>query len=120
MANTHQPTLVDKVMLLPLVGQAIGALLYRMISRPFSGGAKASTYFKDVVFAALRTQLSNISPGTEQWVNGTTEAEYLTFAKKQKIQPDTTVLASGLKLHWLGSKTAEKVLVFFHGGKLLL
>ena len=49
-------------------------------------------------------------------MNGSTESEYLNFAKTKNFQPDTTVLSSGLKVHWLGSKTAEKVLVYFHGG----
>ena len=45
-----------------------------------------------------------------------TEATYLDFAKKEKFQPDTDVLSSGLKVHWLGKKSSDKVLVFFHGG----
>ena len=115
MASGPQITLVDKLMVIPLFVRVITSGLLRLVIRPFVGGAKANTYFKDVAFAALRTNLSLISPATEQWMNPSTESTYLEFAKKQNFQPDTTVLGSGLKLHWLGPKSAEKILLYFHG-----
>ena len=120
MASSPEVTLTDKLMIVPIGARAIASALIRLITRPISGGAKANTYFKDVVFAALRTNLSLISVGTEQWINPSTESTYLDFAKKQGFQPDTDVLDSGLKVHWLGPKTAEKVLLFFHGGGYVL
>lgn len=111
-------TTVDKLSLLPLVARDLASLFYRLITRSFVGGAKANDLFKDVVYAAVRTNLTNISPGAEQWVNKSTETEYLTFAKSKGFQPDTDVLGSGLKVHWLGAKTAEKILLYFHGGNL--
>ena len=83
-------------------------------------GGQANGVFKDFVYAAVRTLLTNISAGAEQWINGTTEAEYLALAKKHGFQPDTDVLGSGMKAHWIGNKTAEKVLLYFHGGMLTL
>lgn len=116
MSAEIQTTTADKLSLLPLIARDLASLFIRLISHPFVGGAKANDLFKDVVYAALRTNLTNISPGAEQWVNKSTEAEYLTFAKSKGFQPDTDVLGSGLKVHWLGRKTAEKVLLYFHGG----
>ena len=115
MASTTQITLVDKLMVIPVTARAATSAVVRAVTRPFVGGAKATTYFKDVVFAALRTNLSLMSVGTEQWMNPRTEATYLDFAKKQGFQPDTDVLASGLKLHWLGNKSADKIILYFHG-----
>lgn len=115
MATQPQITLVDKLMIVPVSARAIASALYRAVTRPLSGGPKANTYFKDVVFAALRTNLALSTPGLEQWMNPSTESTYLEFAKKQNFQPDTTVLESGLKLHWLGPKSAEKVILYFHG-----
>ena len=115
MASGPQITLVDKLMIVPITARAITAALIRLVTRPFVGGAKANTYFKDVAYAALRQNLSLVSPATEQWMNPSTEANYLEFAKKENFQPDTTVLGSGLKLHWLGPKSAEKIILYFHG-----
>ncbi len=111
---------MDKLSLIPVAASSIASALIRLLTTPFVGGAKANTFFKDVVYAALRTNLSNISPGAEQWMNSTTEAEYLGLAKKQNFQPDTDVLGSGLKVHWIGKKTARKVLLYFHGGGYVL
>ena len=115
MASRDDITLTDKLMLLPISARAIAAAIARLITHPFVGGPKANTYFKDVVFAALRVNLSLMSPATEQYMDPGTEATYLEFAKKQGFQPETTVLGSGLKLHWLGPKSAEKVLIYLHG-----
>jgi len=104
----------------PVLARVLTAAFFRAITSPLSSGPKANTYFKDVVFAALRANLSAVTVGTEQWINGTTESVYLDFAKKERFQPDSTVLDSGLKLHWLGTKTAEKILLYFHGGGYVL
>ncbi|KAK3058525.1 hypothetical protein LTR09_000089 [Extremus antarcticus] len=120
MASSYQVTTMDKLSLIPVAASSIASALIRLLTTPFVGGAKANTFFKDVVYAALRTNLSNISPGAEQWMNSTTEAEYLGLAKKQNFQPDTDVLGSGLKVHWIGKKTARKVLLYFHGGGYVL
>ena len=114
--SSPQVTLTDKLMVVPVFVRALGSALARLITRPFVGGAKANTYLKDVVFALLRTNLSVISVGTEQWLNPSTESTYLDFAKKQGFQPDTDVLESGLKVHWLGPKNADKIILYFHGG----
>lgn len=42
--------------------------------------------------------------------------EYLSYAKQNSLQPETTALRSGLKLCWIGPKDAENVLLYFHGG----
>ena len=66
---------------------------------------------------ALRQNLSTINVAQEQWtIAASTEANYLEFAAKEKFQPETTVLNSGLRLHWLGPKAAEKNIIYFHGG----
>ena len=116
MAQVQEVTTVDKLMIVPHITRVLTSAVFRLLTAPFVGGPKANTLFKDVIFAALRTHLTIISPGTEQWINPTTEATYLEVAKKEKFQPDTTVLDSGLKLHWLGSKSADKILLYFHGG----
>lgn len=115
-----QPGAIDKLMIIPNLSRALLSALIRSITAPLLGGPRANTYFKDVIFAALRTNLSITSAATEQWMNPSTEAGYLQLAKEKSFQPETTVLDSGLKLHWIGPKTAKKVLLYFHGGGYVL
>ena len=120
MADNYQPTFIDKLLVLPVLGRTVFAALTRMITGPLFGGPRGNTYFKDVAYAALRTNLSIVGVGTEQWLNPPTEAGYLQLAKAHSFQPETTVLTNGLKLHWIGPKTAKKVLLYFHGGGYVL
>lgn len=122
MASTSVPELawMGKLMLFPHTGRVLLSVLSRLITAPLTNGGKAKTFFKDIVFAALRTNLTYITPSQEQYLNATTESVYLDFAKKANFQPDTDVLPSGLKAHWLGPKTAEKIILYFHGGGYVL
>lgn len=117
MASDPQITLFDKLNILPVAARTISSLLVRLVTSPLSSGTKARTYFKDVVYAALRTNLSLISVSTEQWINAPTESTYRDFTKKAKIGPDLETLGSGLKLCWLGPRSAQKVFLYFHGGQ---
>jgi len=56
-----------------------------------------------------------MSVGAEKFLDPGTDARYLEFATKKNFQPDTLVLPSGTKAHWLGPKKTEKVIVWFHG-----
>ena len=120
MAHLPQPGLIDKLMVLPNISRTIIAAVFRAINGPLLGGARANTLFKDIVFAALRKNLSITSAETEQWMNPSTDSGYLQLAKDKAFQPETTVLEGGLKLHWIGPKTAKKVLLYFHGGGYVL
>lgn len=40
---------------------------------------------------------------------------YPAFAKKEGFTPENIELADGTKAYWLGSKDAEKVILYFHG-----
>lgn len=103
---------MDKLMMIPVLFISIAAALIRLITRPFSRSPKANTLLKDILFAGLRTHLSIVSPATEQWMNPTTESNYLQFAKRYGFQTDTEVLSSGLKLFWIGPKSVEKIILY--------
>ncbi|KAK5124601.1 hypothetical protein LTR85_001314 [Meristemomyces frigidus] len=122
MASTRIPELafMGKLMLIPHTGRVLFSVISRLLTAPFTSGAKANTFLKDLIFAALRANLSYVTASQEQWLNGTTESIYLDFAKEAQFQPDTDVLPSGLKAHWLGTKSAEKVILYFHGGGYVL
>lgn len=117
MGSEPQATFLDKLTLVPIAARAISSLLIRLVTRPLSSGPKAKTYLKDVIYAALRTNLSLINVPTEQWVNVPSESTYKDFTKKAKIEPDIETLDSGLNLCWLGPRSASKVLFYCHGGQ---
>ncbi|KAK3673418.1 hypothetical protein LTR78_006652 [Recurvomyces mirabilis] len=116
MAPAPQPSLLDKVALLPVAGNAILAILYNLITRPIASGSRPVDAFRDAMFSAMRSFLSSIDTPIEQWSASTTEAEYLAVAKKQGFAPDTEVLASGVKLHRLGVKNPQYTILYLHGG----
>ena len=109
-------TLVDKLALVPhaLIGLSVGIL--RLAARPFTHDAKPPTAFKDFVYAVLRYVLANSTVPQEKWMLPTTDKAYLAWTRGKSLQPDTTVLASGLKIHWIGKSSAQKVFLYFHGG----
>ena len=113
-------SLVEKLAIGPNIIRVLLAAFTRALTGPLLGGPRASTYFKDVVYAAVRKHLALCTIRQEAWLSGTTEAQYLDWAKKQKFQPDTDVLGSHTKIHWLGPKAAEKVVIYFHGGGYVL
>ena len=121
MDSTRIPelTLAGKIGLVPHFGKVLVSTLLRLFTLPVRaifGGAKANTLLKDIIYTAIRTNISALTPAQENYVKGTTEKIYLDFAKKAKFQPDTDVLSSGMKVHWLGTKSAKKILLYLHGG----
>lgn len=89
--------------------------LTRLTTSPFKGQRGAPTYFRDVMYSMIRTQLRNLSIEQAQYVNKPTTDVYLDFVKSNKL-PDVSVeLGNGARAHWLGDKNAKVSLVFFHG-----
>lgn len=113
----YEPNLTDKLLLAPILGNAVFAGFYRLVTRPFSKRPKASTVLKDVTFAGLRAFLRNLNVAQETMVSlHNTEEGYYHFAKKEKFAPQVETMASGMKCCWFGPKSADKVLLFYHGG----
>lgn len=113
---SRSPTLVEKLSLFPhvVVGLSVGTL--QLATRAFANDVRPPTAYQDFVFAVGRHVLGKMTIPVEKWLAVPTETVYLKFAKDRSIEPDTTVLESGLKLHWIGDKAADKVVLYFHGG----
>ncbi|EOA87248.1 uncharacterized protein SETTUDRAFT_135885 [Exserohilum turcica Et28A] len=107
----------DKLFVTSVVLKAIAAALQRCVTSPFKGDNGSNTYFKDVVFAAMRAAMAANDLFHDRHLQGGSSTEnYLKYASDHKFVPDTITLASGTQAHWLGSSTAKKVLVYFPGG----
>ncbi|KAL1797718.1 hypothetical protein ACET3X_004324 [Alternaria dauci] len=101
--------------------KAVGSALQRSVTSPFKGENGANTYFKDVMFAMLRTNLGNLDLAQDRYTSGPSSTPtYMQHAEKYKFVPDSIKLPSGTQAHWLGSRTAKTVLVYFHGGGYVL
>jgi hypothetical protein len=109
-------TLVDKLALLPLALTGISVGILRLVARPFTHDAKPPTAFKDFFYTVLRYVLASLTVPQEKWMLPTTDKAYLAWARGKGLQPDTAVLESGLKIHWIGKSSAQKVFLYFHGG----
>jgi hypothetical protein len=89
--------------------------LTRLTTSPFKGKKGAPTYFKDVMYSMIRTQLRNLSIEQAQYVNKPTTEVYLDYVKNNKLPDVSLDLGNGGKAHWLGEKSAKVSLVFLHG-----
>jgi len=115
MANDNI-TLTEKLALFPHLAIGLSHGFLSLASRPFTSDGKPPTAYKDFLYTAFRYLLSNLTIKQEKWLSPPTETAYVNFARDKNFQPDTDVLSSGLKVHWIGNKSAEKVLLYFHGG----
>lgn len=109
-------TLVDKLSLIPHVVVGLPAGLIRLATRPFTNDVKPETAYKDFVYAVFRHVLARVTITQEKWLTVPTEKTYITWAEKKSLPTDTAVLPSGLKVHWIGKPSSEKIFLYFHGG----
>ncbi len=49
-------------------------------------------------------------------ITPTLDEAYFAYAKKQGFQPKDITLTDGTKAYWIGDPSAEKVILWFHGG----
>ena len=50
-----------------------------------------------------------------RFLNGSTENVYLDFCSSKSVTPESSTLPNGVKIYWLGSKSAKYVFLYFHG-----
>ncbi|GAB7350358.1 hypothetical protein MBLNU459_g0987t1 [Dothideomycetes sp. NU459] len=120
MAPLPPPTLLEKVGIVGILAKTMFLSLCHLLSSPIRTGPRAHSLFRDVLFRGVRYQLDALNLAQERYMNSTTEASYLGLAKNEGFQPDTLVLSDGSKAFWVGAKSADKVIVFFHGGGYVL
>ncbi|RMZ71332.1 alpha beta hydrolase fold [Pyrenophora seminiperda CCB06] len=112
---------VSKLGIASVLLKSVGSALQRSVTSPFKGDNGSNTYFKDVILAAYRTNLGNLTLAQDRYMNGgSSTAVYVKYAEQHKFTPESITLPSGTQAHWLGSPRAKKVLVYFHGGGYVL
>ncbi|KAL4861466.1 hypothetical protein BDV12DRAFT_208003 [Aspergillus spectabilis] len=104
-------------------GAALKTLFFGVISLfviPFQRSKGPPTFLDHLSFTISRIYTTSLSPKAILATSPTTEEGYQKFVKSQGLEAETIALPDGTKAHWLGDQTAEKVLLYFHGGGYLL
>jgi len=78
------------------------------------------TIKKHVMYSAIRALTGDFSPLQHQYRAPSTDAAYESFCAFKSIKPDSEILQDGTKAHWIGPRTAKKLIIHFHGGGYVL
>ncbi|OJD32075.1 lipase thioesterase family protein [Diplodia corticola] len=107
----------EKLGLLPIFAAVLGKTFWTALTAKFtSKNKRPSSFARMLGYAALRTLTSHNTSRTEQALAPGTDDAYLAYCKRFNVQPVTETLKDGTCAYWVGSKGAEKVLIYFHGG----
>ncbi|KAL0256877.1 hypothetical protein SLS55_007686 [Diplodia seriata] len=107
----------EKLGLLPIFAAVLGKTFWTALTAKFKSKHKRPTSFARLLgYTAVRTLTANNTSRTEQFLAPGTDDSYLAYCKRFNVQPATETLKDGTNAYWVGSKGAEKVWIFFHGG----
>ncbi|KAF2716958.1 alpha/beta-hydrolase [Polychaeton citri CBS 116435] len=111
-------TLSDRVYVYTIhVAKVLTASVYGLLTQPFTSGKRPPSLYRNVIYTIVRANINSLNSRQQQWILPSTEQCYLALAMSKGFQPETEVLhGSNARLHWLGSKNADKILLYFHGG----
>ncbi|EOD52892.1 putative alpha beta hydrolase fold protein [Neofusicoccum parvum] len=107
----------EKLGLVPIFAAVLGKTFWTALTAKFiSKNKRPSSFARLLGYTALRTLLNKNSSRTEQASAPGTEENYLAWCKQANVQPVTETLKDGTNAYWVGSRGAEKVWIYFHGG----
>ncbi|KAL1633126.1 hypothetical protein SLS58_011217 [Diplodia intermedia] len=107
----------EKLGLLPIFAAVLGKTFWTALTAKFKSKHKRPASFARMLgYTAVRTLTANNTSRTEQFLAPGTDDSYLAYCKRFNVQPATETLKDGTNAYWVGSKGAEKVWIFFHGG----
>ena len=89
--------------------------MIRLFLSPFKGTKGAPSYFKDVMYAALRTMLDSMTIAMQKATDTPTEETYYLLCAEAGQPARHTDLPHDCKAFWFGKAKAEKLIVYFHG-----
>ncbi|RMZ90596.1 hypothetical protein DV736_g2162, partial [Chaetothyriales sp. CBS 134916] len=113
---TSNPSLLEKIDLIPAYLSLIGSAVYYGISGPFRGESGANTYKHHITHAMVRRMLLRLSTAQHQYVSGPFSKIYEQWCKTNNMTPNKVVLSTGTEAFWVGDPEAEYVVIYYHGG----
>ncbi|TWU71017.1 hypothetical protein ED733_002674 [Metarhizium rileyi] len=113
-------SLVDTLDLIPGLASILTAGLVSVVTGLFRGHKDAPSFHLHVAYAILRRATARLTPLQLQFVSPLTNVVYEHYARSASVRPDTVALDAGAYGHWVGSRDAENVLIWYHGGGFCL
>ncbi|GFF39465.1 hypothetical protein IFM58399_05586 [Aspergillus lentulus] len=95
-----------------LVAEAI----YAAATGFFRGPSGADTYHHHLIQAVVKKLTRRFSPLQLQYLFKSSDQLYLRYCQKNGLQPHFVSNSRGLKGFWIGSPSAEYIVINFHGG----
>ncbi|KAK4942816.1 hypothetical protein LTR10_017576 [Elasticomyces elasticus] len=113
-----QATLVDKLGYLYIVACAVASGISALLYSPLRDrNTTPATTKKHVVYSMIRAGLGSANTAQLQYASPQTSEAYIQLALKEGFEAQTIEHPlTTCKSHWLGSASARKVLLYFHGG----
>ncbi|KAK6434857.1 hypothetical protein LTR95_008955 [Oleoguttula sp. CCFEE 5521] len=111
-----EATIGEKLAILPKVFAALGAALTQLALYPIYGDSKDTGAFRWALYGTFRSLLASLTPVQEAVAFPKTVTVYRSIAKAQKFDPVVEKTPGGVEVCWLGSKKADELVLYFHGG----
>lgn len=111
-----QLSLLERATLILAILRTLGVGLITIFTAPFRGKSGSAKYGNHIKLAMLRTFLKNTTVRHQQHIGADLDVAYPAFAKERGFIPKDVTLPDGTKAYWLGDPSAEKVIIWFHGG----
>lgn len=112
----YAASLYEKLDIIPGLFSMMGAGVYAAIAGPFRGDWGADTYKHHITHALVRKMCVRFSTAQLQYINPPFGVFYEKWCKANNIAPDVVELKGNCKAFWMGDKSANYTVVYFHGG----
>ncbi|KAG6040953.1 hypothetical protein E4U41_006544 [Claviceps citrina] len=117
---TNHLSLLDKLDLIPALASILAVGIWSALTGFLRSDRDPPTLRLHVAYAVLRRVTTRLTPVQLQLISPLTNVVYERYARAAKMEPETVDLGHGALGHWLGSKDAKNVLIWYHGGGFCL
>ncbi|KIW97864.1 uncharacterized protein Z519_01448 [Cladophialophora bantiana CBS 173.52] len=116
------PTLLDRVLLTPLLAFVFVRTLLALLNSPFRGLNGAPTAGEHVVTSAFRALFKAATIGQLQILMPPFASNYERWCKERKLQPDIVDIPNtNIRGFWIGNQQSAKyAMAYFHGGAFVM
>ncbi|KAG5912996.1 hypothetical protein E4U61_007555 [Claviceps capensis] len=113
---TSQLSLLEKLDLIPAVASIVGVAIFSALTAFLRSPRDPPSIRLHIAYALLRKATTRLTPLQFQLILPLTSVVYTQYARSANMKPETVDLGHGAQGHWLGSKNAKNVLIWYHGG----
>ncbi|QPH06384.1 hypothetical protein C2857_004812 [Epichloe festucae Fl1] len=117
---TEKLSIWGKLDMIPAMVSIVAVAMFSALTGVFRSQKDAPSLHLHVAYAILRRATDRLSPDQLQLISPLTNVVYEQYARSVKMPAETVDLGDGAQGHWLGSKDAKNVLIWYHGGGFCL